>query len=87
MFIWCAIMFFLGIAAFMDSIFNYGNIFRQINSVLFMLISLGVMIRTTIKMKAAKMENYEDRIEKLEMQIKALKSNEEREAELDTAEY
>ncbi|PKK83338.1 MAG: hypothetical protein CVT49_09045 [candidate division Zixibacteria bacterium HGW-Zixibacteria-1] len=87
MFIWCAIMFFLGIAAFMDSLFNYGEIFRQINSVLFLLISLGVLIRTTIKMKAAKMENYESRIENLEMQLRAMKSEIQRETELEEAEY
>jgi len=80
-------MFFLGIAAFLDSLFNYGNIFRQINSVLFMLISLGVMIRTTIKMKAAKLEKYESRIENLEMQIKALTSEKERQNQVETADY
>ena len=31
MLIWCAILFTLGILAFMDSIFNYGEIFRQVN--------------------------------------------------------
>ncbi|MEW5923262.1 MAG: hypothetical protein AB1746_04675 [Candidatus Zixiibacteriota bacterium] len=87
MFVWCAIMFFLGIAAFMDSLFNYGEIFRQINSVLFLLISLGVLIRTTIKMKAAKMENYESRIENLEMQLRAMKSERKREIEIEKADY
>lgn len=87
MFVWCAIMFFLGIAAFMDSLFNYGEIFRQINSVLFLLISLGVLIRTTIKMKAAKIENYENRIENLEMQLRAMKSERKRENEIESANY
>ena len=87
MFIWCAIMFFLGIAAFLDSLFNYGNIFRQINSVLFMLISLGVLIRTTIKMKAARLEKYESRIENLEMQIRAMTSEKERQNHVETADY
>ena len=71
MFIWCTIMFLLGIAAFLDSIFNYGMIFRQINSVLFMLISLALLIRTTTKIKKRKIENYEKRIENLEIQLKA----------------
>jgi len=65
MFIWCTIMFLLGIAAFLDSIFNYGEIFRQINSVLFMLISLALLIRTTTKMKERKIERYEKSIENL----------------------
>jgi hypothetical protein len=74
MFVWCITLFLLGIAAFLDSLFNYGNIFRQINSVLFMLISLGILVRTTSKMKARKIEGYEKRIENLEMQLRALNS-------------
>jgi len=77
MFVWCTILFLLGIAAFFDSIFNYGNLFRQINSVLFMLISLGLLIRTTTKIKARKIEGYEKRIESLEMQIRAVQSQKE----------
>ena len=45
MLIWCTILFLLGVLAFLDSIFNYGEIFRRINSLMFMLISLGVLIR------------------------------------------
>jgi hypothetical protein len=74
MFIWCSILFLLGIAAFLDSIFNYGLIFRQINSVLFMLISLALLIRTTTKIKQRKMENYEKRIENLEIQLRTHQS-------------
>jgi hypothetical protein len=48
---WCAILFVLGIAAFLDSLFSYGDIFRQVNSVLFMLVSLGLLVRTTTKMR------------------------------------
>ena len=42
---WCTILFRLGILAFLDAIFNYGEIFRRVNSLLFMLISLGVLWR------------------------------------------
>ncbi len=42
---WCTILFILGILAFLDSIFNYGEIFRRVNSLMFMLISLGVLLR------------------------------------------
>ncbi len=42
---WCTILFFLGVLAFLDAIFNYGEIFRKVNSLMFMLISLGVLIR------------------------------------------
>lgn len=71
MFVWCTIMFLLGIAAFLDSLFNYGMIFRQINSVLFMLISLALLIRTTTKMKKSRLEKYEKKIENLEIQLRA----------------
>jgi phage-related holin len=37
MLVWCAILFLIGVAAFLDSLFNYGEIFRQVNSVFFLL--------------------------------------------------
>jgi len=45
MLIWCTILFLLGVLAFLDAIFNYGEIFRRVNSLMFMFISLGVLIR------------------------------------------
>ena len=42
---WCIILFGLGVLAFLDTIFNYGEIFRRVNSVMFMLVSLGLLIR------------------------------------------
>ena len=72
MFVWCATLFVLGVFAFLDSMFNMGDIFRQVNSVLFMLISLGILIRTTTKMKNKTKETYEDRVFNLEQQIKVL---------------
>lgn len=35
----------------MDSFFNYGDIFRRVNSVVFMLLSLGLLIRTSVMLK------------------------------------
>ncbi|MGB5107397.1 MAG: hypothetical protein WBP29_14060 [Candidatus Zixiibacteriota bacterium] len=70
---WCALLFALGIAAFLDSIYNYGNIFRQINSVLFMLTSLGLLVRTTTKMKLKTLENSQKRIEQLENELREFK--------------
>jgi len=78
MFTWCAIMFLLGIAAFLDTIFNYGNIFRQINSVFFMLISLGLLIRTTTKMKLKTKEKFQIKVKNLETQVETLKQDEEK---------
>lgn len=78
MFVWCGVLFLLGIMAFLDSLFNMGEIFRRVNSVLFMLISLALLIRTTTKMKQGKKENYENRIFNLEQQIKIMQSSKEK---------
>ncbi len=77
MFIWCAVLFGLGIVAFLDSIFNMGEIFRTVNSVLFLLVSLGLLVRTTTKMKNKKLETKEDRIFNLEKQLESLKKSQE----------
>lgn len=71
---WCALLFALGIAAFLDSIYNYGNIFRQINSVLFMLTSLGLLVRTTTKMKLKTFETQLKQIEHLQAELRELKT-------------
>ena len=78
MFIWCSVLFVLGIMAFLDSMLNMGDIFRQVNSVLFMLISLGLLLRTTTKMKNKSKENYENRVYNLEQQVKTLKEGREK---------
>ena len=78
---WCAILFGLGLLAFVDSIFNMGEIFRRVNSVFFLLISLGLLVRTTTKMKAKKTEKYEVRIIKLEQQVRTLLDGEKKLAE------
>jgi hypothetical protein len=72
MFVWCTILFLLGITAFLDSMFNYGEIFRQINSVLFMLISLGLLVRTTIKARSRVIERQVERIGELETKVAEL---------------
>ena len=51
MFIWCLVLFGLGVSAFLDSQFNYGYVFRSVNSVLFMLVSLGLLVRTRVLSK------------------------------------
>jgi uncharacterized protein Yka (UPF0111/DUF47 family) len=70
MFVWCTILFLLGVTAFLDSLFNYGDIFRRVNSVLFMLVSLGLLVRTTTKMKMRKIETYEEKIDRLEKEVR-----------------
>lgn len=70
---WCAILFALGLLAFLDSLLNMGEIFRRVNSVMFMLVSLGLLIRTTTKMRSKQVEAYEKRVFALEQEIKTLK--------------
>jgi cytochrome c oxidase subunit IV len=66
---WCAILFVLGVLAFMDTIFNYGDIFRRVNSVVFMLVSLGLLVRTSMKMRIKRTEGLLARISELEEQV------------------
>ena len=73
MLVWCAVLFFLGIIAFLDSLFTFGEIFRRINSVFFMLVSLGLLVRTSTKMKMKQIEGYIEKIKKLEEEVRALK--------------
>jgi hypothetical protein len=74
MFVWCTILFLLGITAFLDSMFNYGEIFRQINSVFFMLVSLGLLVRTTIKARGRIFERQVERINELENKVAELEA-------------
>ena len=74
MLVWCSVLLFLGITAFLDSIFTFGEIFRRVNSVLFMLVSLGLLVRTSTKMRIGKREGYEKRIGELETKIAELTS-------------
>ncbi len=70
---WCAVLFALGLLAFLDSLLNMGEIFRRVNSVMFMLVSLGLLIRTTTKMRSKQMEETEKRMFALEQEVKILK--------------
>lgn len=75
MFVWCGVLFCLGIAAFVDSVLNMGEIFRTVNSVLFMLLSLALLVRTTTKKKERKVEHYEEKIFHLEREVNMLKQH------------
>jgi len=69
MLVWCITLFFLGVLAFLDSIFNYGEIFRKVNSIVFMLLSLGLLVRTSMMMKLKAKEKLIERNTELERQI------------------
>jgi hypothetical protein len=68
MLIWCATLFGLGVLAFLDTFFNYGEIFRRVNSVVFMLLSLGLLVRTRMLIKFGKFEELLKRNTELESQ-------------------
>jgi hypothetical protein len=66
---WCIILFGLGVLAFLDTVFNYGEIFRRVNSVMFMLISLGLLVRMSTMNRTAQKEKLQNRNAELERKI------------------
>lgn len=78
MLIWCAVLFVLGIMAFADSLLNMGEIFRRINSVLFMLLSLGLLVRTTTKKKDGDKERLKREVFILEQKVRTLEQGREK---------
>ena len=78
MLVWCAVLFILGLAAFADSLFNMGEIFRRINSVLFLLLSLGLLVRTTTKKKDGDKERLKREIFVLEQRIRTMEQGREK---------
>lgn len=69
MLVWCLTLFGLGVLAFLDTFFNYGEIFRRVNSVVFMLLSLGLLVRTRMLTKFGKIEALLKRNSELENQM------------------
>jgi hypothetical protein len=64
MFIWATVLFCLGVAAFLDNIFAFGEIFRKINTVMFMLVSLGLLLESKqIRKKQHNQTNYSEQPE------------------------
>jgi len=78
MLIWSIVLLMLGVAAFLDSLFAFGEIFRTVNSILFMLVSLGLLVRTSAKMRQASREGLTYRIKQLEEQVEELSHKKER---------
>jgi len=78
MLIWCALLFVLGVFAFIDSVLNMGEIFRQVNSVFFLLVSLALLIRTTTKSREQRREKLQNRVFNLEREVTKLKSEQKK---------
>jgi len=72
MFVWGIVLFCLGITAVLDSQFNYGYVFRSTNSTLFMLVSLGVLIRTRMLSKKSEKERLRNANTELESKVEDL---------------
>ena len=69
---WCGILFALGVLAFLDTVFNYGEIFRKVNTVLFMLLSLGLLVRTKMMINYQRMEKLTGQNVELKQQLDSL---------------
>lgn len=76
MFIWSLVLFGLGILAVLDSQFNYGYLFRSANSLVFMLVSLGVLVRTRMLEKFGIKEQLIESNRKLKTQVNEMKQSE-----------
>ena len=78
MLIWSALLFFLGVMAFLDSVFNMGEIFRKVNSVVFLLVSLALLIRTTTKSREQRTEKMQNRVFNLEREVAKLQAEQKK---------
>lgn len=72
MLIWSFVLFGLGVFAVLDSQFNYGQIFRSANSIMYMLLSLGVLIRAKIMRTKGYREQLVRKNIELEEKVKEL---------------
>jgi hypothetical protein len=73
MFIWGLVLFGLGILAVLDSQFNYGYVFRSANSFVFLLVSLGLLIRTRMLEKLGFKEQLLESNKELRANVEELK--------------
>jgi len=78
MIFWSTMLFILGVLAFLDSLFNYGEIFRQVNTFMFMLISLGLLIRLRMERKEAWKAKLVDTVKTEEKKAEPVKTEEKK---------
>jgi len=70
---WCLVLFLLGITAFLDSFFNYGQIFQTGNALLFMMVSLGLLVRVMYKIRSRGIEKLLEENARLKEQVRESK--------------
>jgi hypothetical protein len=75
MFYWSLVLLILGILACLDSQFNYGHLFRTVNSVMFMLVSLGILVRTRVLAKWGFKEQLSEKNDKLRSRMVAMRDS------------
>ncbi len=76
MLVWWAVMFMLGALALCDSYLDFGGLFRQINSAIFLLASLGLLVRIIRKTQQQTKEKLVERIGELEIELHVAKKTE-----------
>jgi hypothetical protein len=85
MVVWGVVLFGLGILSFLDTAFGYGNTFRGANSILFLLVSLGILTRTRnlerLRYKEELLESKRELQAHFEQMKKQHESSENKEAE------
>ena len=69
---WCIALFIMGVMSFLDNILSYGEVFRWINSALFMLVSLGILIRTKMMVKVGRIERLIEEVDYYKQEITRL---------------
>ena len=62
----------MGVMSFLDNIISYGEVFRWINSALFMMVSLGILIRTKMMVKTGRIERLIEEVEYYKQEITRL---------------
>ncbi len=72
MLIWCVMLLLLALITYLDNFLMNGEIFNGLHPALFILVALGILVRTSIKQKEGQLEKYIDRIKKLEEKVQTL---------------
>ncbi len=72
MVVWGLVLFGLAILALLDSLYNYGQLFKSISPALFMLTSLGLLLRANRLSKQGNREKLIEANKELKAQLEQL---------------
>jgi len=75
MLIWCMMLLLLALLTYLDNRLAQGEFFAGLHPLLFVLVALGLLVRTSIKQKEGQIERYVERIRKLEEKVQDLIEN------------